>query len=160
MRRRRAIGEVVSAAIILGGTAIVATLMLSAFSEQSQIATEDLRSRLDILRAQAIEQLDVTGTEWRAGGHLTFLVSNFGDYPTTIPFELYRENGTRVTDENVGYFDLDGTTIMSCTASTPCSLYGTELSSKSAVRLQMPWPSADPLIIITDTGKAIRVSVN
>lgn len=149
-----------SAAIILGGTAIVATIMLGAFSEQSQITTEDLRSRLDILRAQAVEQLDVTGTEWRAGGHLTFLVSNFGDYPTTMPFELYKEDGTRVTDADVDYFNMNGTTIVSCSTGTPCSLYDMELPSKSAVRLQMPWPAADPLIIITDTGKALRVSVN
>ena len=46
------VGEIVSAAIILGATAVVTTIMLGAFSESAQVMTDDTRSRMDRLRAE------------------------------------------------------------------------------------------------------------
>lgn len=159
--RRAAIGEVVSTAIILAATGVVAAAMLAVFSEQAHVATDDLRSRLDIMRAQAVEQLDVTGAEWRSGGNLTFLVSNYGDYDAAMPFMLYTSNGTEVSNGDVAYRRLDNTVLATCTAGTPCAMYSMALAPKDAVRLLMPWASgADSLIIITDTGRAMRVDVN
>ena len=126
------------------------------------MARDDLRSRLDILRAQAVEQLDVISTEWR-GTDLTFLVSNFGDYPTTYPFELYRLDGTDATNANVEYLVLGApNSHPHCEPATPCNLYNTTLAPKSSIQLRIPWALADgnTLIIITDTGRALRVSVN
>lgn len=159
--RRGAVGEIVSTAIILAATGVVAAAMLAVFSEQAHVATDDLRSRLDVMRAQAVEQLDVTGAEWRAGGNLTFLVSNYGDYPATMPFMLFTGNGTDVSNASVAYHHLNNTVLAACHASTPCAMYGMTLPPKDAVRLQMPWSNGtDSLIIITDTGRAMKVGVN
>ena len=159
--RRSAIGEIVSTAIILAATGAVAAAMLAVFSEQAHVATDDLRSRLDTMRAQAVEQLDVTGTEWRAGGNLTFLVSNYGDYPAAMPFMLFTGNGTDVSNADVTYRHLNNTILATCDAATPCTMYDAKLQSKDAVRLLMPWSGgSDSLIIITDTGRAMRVGVN
>ena len=158
--RRGAIGEIVSTAIILAATGVVAAAMLAVFSEQAHVATDDLRSRLDIMRAQAVEQLDVTGAEWRAGGNLTFLVSNYGDYPASMPFMLFTGNGTDVSNAGVSYHHLNNTILAACDAPAPCAMYDMTLPSKDAVRLQIPWSGGGPLIIITDTGRAMRVGVN
>ena len=157
-RRRQAIGEIVSAAIILAAASVAATIMLSAFSESANVAWDDTRSRLDIMRAQAVEQLDVTSRSCCPGGNMTWLVVNYGDYPTTLPFGMYRGNGTEVTNANVNYFTLNNTLLASCTATNPCDPHETELPSKGAVRMEMPWTGpADPLLIVSDSGKALWV---
>lgn len=158
--RRSGMGEALSAAIIMGAAAVVATIMLSDFSEQAQVTTEDLGSRLDIMREQAIEQLDVTGVEWRPGGNLTFLVANYGDYESNMPFALYVENGMNVTNSDVDYYALNGTVMLTCSGSTPCDLYNTPIQPKDAIRIQLPWPADDALIVITGSGKGMRVGVN
>lgn len=164
--RRRAIGEVASAAILLAGMAAASITMLAAVGEQSQVTTDDIRSRMDIMRAQAVEQLDVTGTSWHAtgggNGNYTFLVSNFGDFNTTIPFALYDTNGRDVTNENVIYTTMGNTNIAHCTTAVNCELYTEPLPYKGLVRVIMVgWPGTaaggDPLIIVTDTGRAMRV---
>ena len=156
----RAIGEIVSAAIILAATGVVAAVMLGVFSEQAHVATDDLRSRLDIMRLQAVEQLDVTGVEWRTGGNLTFIVSNYGDYNATMPFMLFTSNGTDVTNHNVTYFNMNSTILGTCSVPVPCNLYNTTISPRDAIRVLMPWNSTDSLVIITDTGRGMRVNVN
>ena len=155
--RRSGIGEVVSASIILAATAVVAALMLAGFSEQAQVAADDIRSRIDIMRGQAVEQLDVTSREWRPGGNLTFLVTNYGEYDSAMPFLLYREDGSEVTNHTVRYYRLNDTDtpIMFCTTAAPCTPYNMTLPRKDLVRLEMPWPANDPLIIITDSGRAL-----
>lgn len=166
-RRRRAIGEVVSAAILLAGMAAASIAMLAAVGEQSQVTTDDIRSRMDIMRAQAVEQLDVTGTSWNgpAGGGIgnyTFLVSNFGDFNTTIPFALYDVDGAEVTNRDVIYTTMGNTNIAHCTTAVNCDLYKEPLPYKGLIRIIMvDWPGTaaggDPLIIVTDTGRAMRV---
>lgn len=155
--RRGGIGEVVSASIIVAATAVVAALMLSGFSEQAQVTADDIRSRMDVMRERAVEQLDVTSREWRPGGNLTFLVANYGEYDSAMPFMLYRENGTEVTNAIVGYYWLNDTDnpIIQCTAAAPCAPYNMTLPRKDLVRLEMPWAANDPLIIVTDAGRAL-----
>lgn len=162
MRHRRAIGEALGAAIILGATGVVATIMLSAYSDQSQVIYADLRSYLDVMRAQAVEQLDVTSVECCRTGNLTFLVVNYGDHPSTMPFELYTEDGVRVTDNDVSYYGLDGNPLgfSPCDMTPPgCDRYSEELAPGGAVRLEMPW-TGDPLVLVTDTGRGLWVDVN
>lgn len=154
----RAIGEIVSAAIILGATGVVATIMLGAFSEQAQITTDDVRSRLDIMRAQAVEQIDVTSVSNHL--NLTFLVVNYGDYDTTIPFMLYRTDGIEVTNDTVSYTWLNDTSLIQCLPTTPCTTYNTTLAARDTIRVDMPWGYGVDLIIITDTGRALRVDVD
>lgn len=166
-RRRRAIGEAASASILLAGMAAASIAMLAAVGEQAQVTTDDIRSRMDIMRAQAIEQLDVTGTSWNGPpgggiGNYTFLVSNFGDFNTTIPFALYDTNGRDVTNENVIYKVMNDTNVEHCTTAANCELYTIPLPYKGIIRVIMvDWPGGaaggDPLIIVTDTGRAMRV---
>lgn len=157
------IGEVVSASILLGAMAVVAVIILGVIGEQSQVVTDDIRSRMDIMRAQAVEQLDITGTSWSGSGGIpgnySFLVSNYGDYKTTIPFAVYAINGTDVTTHDIHYIQMNGTPLVSCEPS--CNLYKKDLAPKGVIRVVVEsWPgvsSANPLIIVTDTGRALRV---
>lgn len=160
------VGEIVSAAIILGATAVVATIMLGAFSESAQVMTDDTRSRMDRLRAEAVEQLDVTSRECQAGTPLTFLVVNYGDFPTSIPFKAYDQTGGAV-HANITYVDLGNTRVASCIPSWSCidgggnsiNLYNQTLDSKYSVLVRVnPWPCSDPLILVTDTGDVLWVA--
>lgn len=165
-RRRAAIGEAASAAIILAATAAASVIILGVFTDSVQVTTDDLRSRMDILRDQAVERMDVASTSWDGGpgnpGNYTFLVSNYGDYGTQMPFALYDEDGVEKTDANVVYRFLNGSQIVECTPSANCSLYDRTLAAKSVIRVTIgSWPGnaegADPLIIMTGTGRAVWV---
>ena len=163
---RSAIGEVISASILLGAMGVAAVIILGGVSERAQVTTDDIRSRMDTMRAQAVEQLDVTGVSWGGGagisGNYSFLVSNYGDYPAKIPFALYDSGGNPVTNADVVYARMDNTNVAHCTVTVNCQLYDTELESKGIIRVIVGnWSGtangADPLIIITDTGRAMRV---
>lgn len=156
-RTRKLIGEVLGAAIILGASGVVATIVLASYSDQAQVMYSDLRSHLDLMRAQAVEQLDVTSREWRPGSNLTFFVVNYGDYESSYPFELYTEDGVDVTNEDVHYRDLRGGSLGECTPATNCMLYDMQLPPGGALVIEMPWPADDPLILVTDTGKGLWV---
>lgn len=165
--RRTGIGEVVSASILLAAAGVAAVIMIGGMGEQHQVSIDDMRSRLDVMRAQAIEQLDVTSVSWinvGGTGNLTFLVANYGDYPTTIPFEMYGMDGVEVGNEVV-YLNLTGRQWHHCPVGNPCDPYTHDLSSKSLIRIVvMNWPGAgslgDPLIVVSDTGTAMRVGDN
>ena len=160
MITRKAIGEVLGAAMLLGAAGAVSVIMLSAHSDQTQVLYGDLRSHLDLMRAQAVEQVDVTGVEWRTGSTLTFFVVNYGDHHTTYPFEVYFENGTRVaTLHDVNYLNIGDTLEVACTAAA-CTLYDRQLEHNGAIRVDIPSWGGDSLILVTDTGRSLWVEVN
>ena len=165
---RYGVGEIVAAAIILAAAAVVSTIMLGAFSESAQVMTDDTRSRMNRLRAEAVEQIDVTSRECQTGKPLTFLVVNYGDFPTSMPFKAYDQIGGAI-HANITYVDLDNTRVASCSPSWSCTdgggnsinLYDQTLNSKYSVLVQVdPWPCLDPLILLTDTGDVLWVAAD
>lgn len=168
--RRTGIGEAVSASILLAAAGVAAVVMIGGMGEQTQVSTDDMRSRLDVMRAQAVEQLDITSVSWGATGggtgNMTFMVSNYGDHPTMMPFELYDMDGDEITNEDIVYRWLNNTQWRHCTTAVPCDPYTDDLPAKSLVRIVvMGWPDAggglgEPLIVVSDTGTALRVGDN
>ncbi len=154
--RRTAIGEIVSAAIILGTTAVVATIMLNILSEQAQTTTDDMRSRLDIMRAQAVEQLDIISRA-DTSGEATFIVINYGDFPTSIPFLIYDKHGINIQGDVKSYILQNGTDI--CTGSYVCPTPYTEsLDIGEYVQVTVRSAANKHLILVTDTGRPLETS--
>lgn len=165
--RRHGIGEIVSAAIILGATAVVATIMLGVFSESAQVITDDARSRLDRMRAEAVEQLDITSISC-SPGQMSFLVVNFGDYKSTLPFLAYDDTGIPIPNTtSIRYSYLGNSTLADCTGNycrdvhgNTLARYDRELGPGASAWVEVsPWVCSNTLYMITDTGGLLRVTL-
>ena len=167
--RLAGLGETMSAAILFGAFAAGAVIILGVHNEQSEVAIDDIRSRMDILRDQAVEQIDVSSTAWngtKAGvsnGTLTLLVSNYGDFETSIPFAIYDRTGNLKTNGNETYVSMTGSTLFG--PCTQCRMYNETLDAKTTIRIDVPaWPGVDgvpdSLILITNAGRAVLVGEN
>ena len=157
---KKGFSEIHGAVIMFIASVVIASVLLGVYGESSKQVNDDTRSKLDIMRERAREQLDITGISKTSTDIVTFFINNFGKFDTKVPFAIYNNNGTDLTDRFKYYNIGDTLTTWGDCSATSCedALYTQTLQSKDQLIIKSidAYSSPTGLILVTHSGKALE----